>query len=419
LVVTVLPRPNQAFWTLAALWTAWLWGRERAAPIKGALHRRRYDWGWHAGALRLTLGRLGDWLRQDSVILTFIPEAEPGFVAAALAGLDGVGFRLKGRAIRVEERHALLQWVVEQEVAARPTAQELAPRMAASIQQALEDRGQPAPYLVLHAAAWSDLAAGHSLGALWETLGGHPLTLVTQELEQILSDRGRFRNFSPSREPEYGFYWLARAETSRGRLSDRLELFVLHRLREVGWVDRGAFLESLYVRFAGLLSPDRDLVAACIHSYADLDPQEGRWLLREEDQREAREEDVREIQALLAGLGTRLGHKLGQEDPLSWLDPAGRAVYRFHVQETAVLRGALEAEEERRVYVVPGGRAALLLEKARRDPRLAEWMGRGVRVVKFRHIRRLAADTTLSRANWADRLGLDPPEHQDSQLPLL
>ena len=54
-ILTVIPRPNQAFWTLSALWAAWLWGREVADPIRVALRRRRYDWAWHAAALRSTL----------------------------------------------------------------------------------------------------------------------------------------------------------------------------------------------------------------------------------------------------------------------------------------------------------------------------------------------------------------------------
>ncbi|HEX7974764.1 MAG TPA: hypothetical protein VF498_10170, partial [Anaerolineales bacterium] len=31
-VLAGLPRPNQAFWTLSALWAGWLWGREATAP---------------------------------------------------------------------------------------------------------------------------------------------------------------------------------------------------------------------------------------------------------------------------------------------------------------------------------------------------------------------------------------------------
>ena len=56
-VVTALPRPNQAFWTLSAVWAGWIWGREAVTPFKGVLHRRRYDWSWHASALYAALPR--------------------------------------------------------------------------------------------------------------------------------------------------------------------------------------------------------------------------------------------------------------------------------------------------------------------------------------------------------------------------
>jgi hypothetical protein len=39
--------------------------------------------------------------------------------------------------------------------------------------------------------------------------------------------------------------------------------------------------------------------------------------------------------------------------------------------------------------------------------------------MKYRHVRRLAAETTLTVENLAERLAIDPPEHQDPQLPLL
>src|SRR4030095_3096569 len=41
-VIGSLPRPNQAFWTLSALWSGWLWGPEAVAPYQQALRRRRY-----------------------------------------------------------------------------------------------------------------------------------------------------------------------------------------------------------------------------------------------------------------------------------------------------------------------------------------------------------------------------------------
>jgi len=69
--------------------------------------------------------------------------------------------------------------------------------------------------------------------------------------------------------------------------------------------------------------------------------------------------------------------------------------------------------------VLPGGRAGLIAEKSRRDPRLRDWLESGVRVIKFRHVRRLATEQALTREQLVSRLAIDPPERQDPQLPLL
>ena len=71
------------------------------------------------------------------------------------------------------------------------------------------------------------------------------------------------------------------------------------------------------------------------------------------------------------------------------------------------------------IHVLPGGRGPLVAEKARRDPRLRAWLQAGLHLVKFRHVRRLAAETTLTRDNLDERLALDPIHESDPQLPLL
>ena len=50
-IISAIPRPNQAFWTLSAIWSGWLWGRKSVTPLKSAIERRRYDWRWHTYAL--------------------------------------------------------------------------------------------------------------------------------------------------------------------------------------------------------------------------------------------------------------------------------------------------------------------------------------------------------------------------------
>ena len=122
---------------------------------------------------------------------------------------------------------------------------------------------------------------------------------------------------------------------------------------------------------------------------------------------------------MLTAIGTRVGLQVTGDDPLVWKDKQGVA-FTFRVRETAGLGApwqALEAGPE--AFVLPGGRASLVAEMARRDPRLKDWLGRGGRVIKFRHIRRLSDETTLRLQNLAERLAIDPPEHRDPQLPLL
>ncbi|MGD2252376.1 MAG: hypothetical protein PVF70_05600, partial [Anaerolineales bacterium] len=99
-VLTALPRPNQPYWALSALWAAWLWGREAALPIRASLRRRRYEWSWHAGAIRSVASRLAGALEVGTPALAMVAETEPGFLAAGLSGFDVAGFRLTGRALR-------------------------------------------------------------------------------------------------------------------------------------------------------------------------------------------------------------------------------------------------------------------------------------------------------------------------------
>jgi len=418
-LLTVLPRPNHAYWTLAALWTSWLWGREKALPFKAALRRRRYDWGWHAGALRTTLGKLTAVLAQETPVIAIIPEAEPGFLAAALAGLDGIGYRLAGRALRADVRQALLTWRVDHHRSLPLSMGNLGQLIDRSVEQILQERGEPSPFLVLHAAAWTALAQQQAIRIAWNDTGGHPLTVLGSSLETALADRNRFAHLSRSPDPELGQYWLQTEANVSERLADRIEDVILKHFRAKRRLSRQEIVDHVYRKFPGLLCPDDDLVLQCIQSYAQLEEPGGDWVLREEDQAQVRQHDVERIRALLHDLGIRLGYQFGEEGPLIWLNSQGYPAHRFRVQATAAIGSQLLHTIPPWTLVVPGGRAALIMEKARRDPRLHDWLQIGVRLLKFRHVRRLVEDMTLTQANLVERLGLDPPEHQDPQLPLL
>ena len=419
-LLTVLPRPSQAFWTLSALWAAWLWGRAAAAPIKVALRRRRYDWAWHAGALRTVMAGLKPILNSEANILTFMPEAEPGFMAAALTGFDSAGYRLEGRALRLDEGQAVLRWSVADRLKYPQTQGETQRRMASAAIMALRDRGEPGPFSLLHAAAWCELAREHLLADLWAVEDSHLLTTLSETFEVALADRETFIRLGQYVEPESGLYWLADPSEVNPPLVDRVEMHVLEILRQEAELSQVEIEERVSQMLPGLLTPDRRLVQVCVRSYAMEDPTESRWRLRMEDEPESREEDCREIRRSLGELGDRLGFTVQDEEFLDWLNEQGKLVYSFKVMETAAIgAGIAEEREVPLTYVLPGGRASLVAEKMRRDPRLREWLQDRGGVIKFRLVRRLMTEAGLNQENLAARLNIDPPEHHDPQLPLL
>lgn len=126
-----------------------------------------------------------------------------------------------------------------------------------------------------------------------------------------------------------------------------------------------------------------------------------------------------EIRELLQQLGVRLGFEVRAGEEIAWED-SPRPGFHFRVQDRASLAVVLGGPlAQPHVVVLPGGRASLIAERARRDPRLRNWLAGGGQIVKFRHIRRLAADASVGPHNFSDRLGIDPPEREDPQLPLL
>jgi hypothetical protein len=418
-VVMVPPRPNQAFWTLAALWTSWLWGRDSAQPIKVALRRRRYHWAWHARALRAVMEKVASNLERSTLALAILPEAEPGFLSAVLAGFDLAGLRLRGVALREAEAQALLSWGIESLEEPVTIGSDLQKRMSESAQSVLLERGEPAPYITLHTAAFSDLAKDRLLGPHWESDGGHPQTILPGKIDAVLYDRYYFERLGRGSEPEHGHYWLKDPTRANDPLADRVELEILELLREQKKIPESKLVNHIYQTYPGLLTPNRRLVMICLNSYAERDEETGMWHLRLEDRKDAREEDKAQIRDLLIQLGDRLGFEVESQDDLLWYEKEVGIRYQFIVQETANFGQALVDANPAITFVLPGGRSTIVLEKARQDHRIGDWLRSGPKVIKYRHVRRLEAETTLRMENLEQRLAIDPPDQHDPQLPLL
>ncbi len=161
-VVGSVPRPNQAFWTLSALWAGWLWGPEAVEPYKLALRRRRYDWAWNATALNAAFAHLFELLPLGTPFFGLLPEAEPSFLTSALTAASTAGFDLQSLAMRTEHDPLQLLWTRGEHLK-REAGKQNMDDIREAIQSHLVERGEPASYLHVHAAGLIELTKAHAL----------------------------------------------------------------------------------------------------------------------------------------------------------------------------------------------------------------------------------------------------------------
>jgi hypothetical protein len=415
-VVTVLPRPNQAFWTLSALWAGWLWGKAAATPFKSVLHRRRYDWTWHAIALHSALNELSDHLPLNAPVFAIVPEPESAFLSAALLAGAGAGFVLAGLSLRT--RHDPLEVLWQRSAFSHADKEPAALDPQAAIQAmgiSLQERGEPVPFLNLHAAGLASLVgqfSRHSRGESGAVWLPDALAQVNTLILQAL-DSPEFFHHSESRNPETGLWGLAEWDPGTESLPDRVEMLLVRFLQknpEATLLDLETYLNA---ELPGLLTPSLGLIRAVLDSYA-LE-EHGCFHLRPEDSASLRRLDLENAAQALSTLADRLGFSLlRQESPqrlVLWQE-SGRTIFAFTLLASAVAGRVLRQDPTpagHNLLVLPGGRASLLAYKLERDPDLRSSMA-GWRVTKFRALRRLAEMTSLTREEFEKELDSDPIE---------
>ncbi|MEZ0397255.1 MAG: hypothetical protein ABWK53_12605 [Anaerolineales bacterium] len=425
-VLTALPRPNQAFWTLSALWAGWLWGREAVTPFKMVLRRRRYDWAWHAEALHAALKNLPPLLPLSAPFFGIIAEPEPPYLSAAILAAAAAGLDLGGIALRTPDDPVYLLWrrrafahkplsgvAPDRTSEARPSEPGAEPQASLpdlarqAIHAYLSRRGEPATYLHVHAAALASLAEEGVLP--W---GEAALATVQSAIFSALQ-ASAFIHHGGSDNPETGLWGLPDLEND-DPLPDRLERLLVHFLNRHPGANRTAIEAAAYAELPGLLTPPLALILAVLESYAV--EVEGRYQLRPEDAPAARLSDLEQAGQMLSQLGLRLGYLPRWQNTemrlLTW-EEKGRPAYAFYLLASAAACRLVRGNPyppKNSLLVLPGGRVGLLSRKLARDPVLARLWAGGWRVLKYRQLRRLAALPNLDRKQWAALLDSDPLE---------
>jgi hypothetical protein len=409
-VIGSVPRPNQAFWTLSALWAGWLWGRDAVEPYKVALRRRRYDWAWNATALHSAFSHLNDLLPDDVLFFGLLPEPEPAFLTSAFTAASAAAFSVQSVALRTEHDPVQVVWKKEQKQNSKNADVNI---LQNAIHEYLKTRGEPASYLHLHTAGLISLAEVNALKQP-EFEFDEALRKTHALFESALKDE-RFAHYSSGENIDTGLWGLALDASGNESLTDRVEMAIVTYLQKN---QNALYLEienDLYPKFTGLLTPSKGLIYAVLNSYAEKES--GAWKLRAEDVASARREELNTISALIESFGKRLGYKVRKEGRLLFWDDAQPAqpAQSFYVMTSVLIRRALDVAAPQTILVVPGGRAALIAYKQARDPALAARLKK-YRVVKYRLLRAISEVPILTRELFDAQIASDPVEQSSGQM---
>ena len=451
-VIGSLPRPNQAFWTLSALWAGWLWGREAVEPYKLALRRRRYDWAWNATALSAAFTHLFELLPLDTQFFGLLSEPEPSFLTSALTAASASGFDLQSLALRTEHDPIQLLWKRGEHLS-RAANEPRIEIIREAIQSHLRERGEPASYFHVHAAGMLALTESHMLKGKDQEFDD-ALRSTHSLIQTALSEDERFVHYSTGESVDTGLWGLrgnvilseatlalhasagehlqkdkrdssspsVLQSDTKDSLSDRVEVAIVTFLQKN---PNSLFLEieeDLYPRFPGLLTPSKAMIYSVLESYAIKDG--ATWKLRGEDLASSRRNELITITAMLEAVGKRLGYSTRKQDKnYLWEENRNGEVppsihYAFYVLASALIGRAISETPyppEQTVIIIPGGRAALAEYKMQRDPALAARM-KNYQLVKYRLLRSLVEVPVLTRDTFEEQITSDPLEKSKSQM---
>jgi len=421
-VIGSVPRPNQAFWTLSALWAGWLWGREAVEPYKLALRRRRYDWAWNATALNAAFSHLFELLPLGTPFFGLLPEAEPPFLTSAMTAASAAGFDLGSLALRTEHDPIQLLWTRGEHLR-REAGEQNMDDVREAIQAHLTERGEPASYLHVHAAGLIELTKAHALRQKDQEFD-EALRATQSLIQKALSEDERFVHYSTGESVDTGMWGILGGDDLSHHyesLSDRIEMAIVTFLQKN---PNSIYLEiedDLYPRFPGLLTPSKAMIYAVLTSYAEKD--KSTWKLRPEDVANARRNELNTIIAMIEAVGTRLKYTTHKEEKnYLWLaaedGDKSKVVRAFYVLASALIGRAIAETPyppEQAIIVIPGGRAGLVSYKAQRDPSLAARI-KGYQLVKYRLLRTLLEVPVLTRETFEEQIESDPLEKSKSQM---
>ena len=435
-MISAIPRPNQAYWSLSALWAGWLWGREASAPFKSVLRRRRYDWAWHTTALFSALQSIESCLEGDTPFFTLVSEVEAGYLTALFIAATLSRFKLHSLALRAEYSLLQAQWTghnldnhppaPDRQNLSFPTGQQIQEiALKASIKY-LGGRAEPSGILGMHTAALIDIHELLATLSLEPNQAAELYTIVQNGLQQTFLNQSELQRFGGSEGSlEGGKWWIGGMQKIKSSeklaslpLTDRVEIAVVRAFQRQQTWEISDLDQQICSEFPGLDTPDSGLIRACVESYANESSPEV-WALRAGESTRQRRQDLSEMSELLdqimerVGLTSRTPPREPPEGQFSMMygTADGLALYHFHIMVSAILGPVMNfpPSASREAYILcPGSRAILIDYKLRNNPMLNNQIHKSWKFVKFRLLRRIFESMPGDLESLEKQLGLDP-----------
>jgi hypothetical protein len=410
-ITTIFPRPGQAFWTLSAVWSGWLWGSKAVSPMRSALGRRRYDWYWFTKAVHIALNRITSSLQDNTLALGILPQYTPNLAFGLFTGMHTAGFELRGSAFRVSDEMLQCQWKK------RPSANSVLQSevdLHKVISQFLTARGEPAEYHRIIMQTIIEFARENRIPINLSEVKESDFTRLQNLIKQLLAETNFLKPFS-SDLPGGSRWWLLNEKNIEPPISERVESVVRKFLLSRKEIHLEDLDREICEKFTGERTPEPELVNTILQSYAAPKPNDPYlFRLRSNESADAREKDLKEIKDMLIKIGKSFNLQATGNSIIYWKDIVSKNYsYIFYpTVSTEISQFVFKHEplgNAQQVIVFPGSRSSWISYRLQHDPHFASAVENGWHFLKFRYLRRLAKKDDLDLHSWIELLDSDPP----------
>lgn len=388
-VLTVFPRPNQAFWSLSAVWSGWLWGKKSASAMKSALERKRFDWFWFSTAIHQSMYGVRNLLGKNGKFFGFIPEPETGFLTSVLISAKNAGYRLSGVAHRNPATFAQCLWQKEDDKI-KPADPKRQSQPSSGLREWMQERNEPAEKPEFSIALLVETAHLADLPLLSKNLPYFTIKENQREIAGWLADSNLIEHYRiQADQHESIMYWLSNLnERPAPTLTDRVEHTILDMFHRENVLSLDRVDHEICQIFRGLQTPGMAVILACIKTHGVPAPHEpDHYKMRPIAHSQAMQEKAAFIISVLDKMGQSLGYQIRKETCCTWTNKqTGKKEYTFFVLRNAILGDLIfhpPQDNGLKIVLYPDHVSPLIQLKLNMNPRLLQAVNRFGKILPF------------------------------------